>query len=427
MSTERREFQSLPPLGLYVHIPWCIKKCPYCDFNSHEQREELPEDAYVDSLLQDLADEIPKVWGRTISSVFIGGGTPSLFSAESLDKLLSGIRALTALAPSTEITLEANPGTFEQQRFKDYRTLGINRLSIGVQSFSQSSLEQLGRAHSAREAFKAIEIAHEAQFDRINLDIMFALPGQTQKACLTDIRHALSMSTSHLSCYELTLEPNTVFARFPPQLPDDDSRARMQELVAENIEQAGLARYEISAYARTDGNADHRSQHNMNYWLFGDYIGIGAGAHGKISSANTGDIVRRWKKRQPKAYLAAQTAQQRLAGEEIVSTEDTALEFLMNALRLRTGFPLPLFHQHTGVALDRWSSVIDSCIDDGLLQQTGLSLHASERGYRWLNNILERFLDSTESDTNSPPPSNKYPTMPIRLQNSPDQAGEGNE
>ncbi|MBX2880887.1 MAG: radical SAM family heme chaperone HemW [Granulosicoccus sp.] len=416
-----RRFFELPPLSLYIHIPWCIKKCPYCDFNSHEQREALPENDYVDALLADLSDELPLVWGRSISSVFIGGGTPSLFSANALDQLLSGIRALTGLSPGIELTLEANPGSVEQQRFEDYRSLGINRLSLGIQSFDDRFLQALGRVHSANESFTAVEIAHAAGFDQINLDLMFALPGQSTKACIDDIKHALSQSTTHLSCYELTLEPNTRFARFPPVLPSDDDKASMAQHIEERLQNAGFDRYEVSAYALTApekgaGSNPNRSQHNVNYWLFGDYIGIGAGAHGKISSAQNGKIVRRWKQRHPKAYLRAKSASERLGGQSTVDIQDTAVEFMMNALRLREGFPIPLFERHTGVAMDRWQSVIDVAIEDGLLMQSGMNLLATPHGFRWLNDLVGKFLSDAESEINDKSVSS-YPTISLKLKN----------
>lgn len=392
-----RNFTQLPPLSLYVHIPWCIRKCPYCDFNSHEIRTEIPEDAYVEALLDDLASEMPLVWGRQFSTVFIGGGTPSLFSAKALDKLISGIRALTALAPNAEITMEANPGTFEQERFKDYRSLGINRLSIGIQSFNSRLLEALGRVHSSTEALKACEIAHHAGFDQINLDVMFALPGQTRQEVLDDINCALAQNTSHLSFYELTLEPNTLFARFPPEVPENEERATMQEAIVEQLNDAGFDRYEVSAYARSSGNNVNRAAHNMNYWQFGDYIGIGCGAHGKISSADSGQIIRRWKQKHPNTYLQVKSPEERLGNQTTLAIEDTALEFMMNALRLREGFPVPLFELHTGVALSRWQTSIEKAMDRGLLEQKSLYLKCTPEGYNWLNDVLELFLPSEKS------------------------------
>ncbi|MEE9319259.1 MAG: radical SAM family heme chaperone HemW [Granulosicoccus sp.] len=400
-----RRFTELPPLSLYVHLPWCIRKCPYCDFNSHEQPTELPEIAYVDALLDDLAQEMPDVWGRSLSSVFLGGGTPSLFSPKALDRLLSGIRALTGLAPATEITMEANPGTFEQARFADFRAIGINRLSIGIQSFNDAALEALGRVHSAREALSAIEIAQSAGFERINLDLMFGLPGQSVTDSIADVDQAIALTPGHVSCYELTLEPNTLFARYPPAVPDDEQRWKMQCAIVEQLAVAGYERYEISAYAQSG----KRCQHNLNYWLFGDYIGIGAGAHGKISAADTGTIVRRWKQKHPARYLDTAATDERIGAETELPVEDTGLEFMMNALRLTEGFPIPLFQHHTGVVLDQWQPAIDTAIESGLLVQQGLNLRPTPQGSNFLNDLLAHFLN------NQTPTKARYPVIPLHL------------
>ena len=425
-----REFTELPPLSLYVHIPWCVRKCPYCDFNSHEAKGEVPEQAYVDALLADLAEEMPSVWGRTISTVFIGGGTPSLFSAKAIDQLMSGIRALTGLHPNAEVTMEANPGTFEQQRFKDYRDSGINRLSIGVQSFNDKALKTLGRVHSADEAARAVDIAQKAGFDRINLDLMFGLPEQTLTQAMDDLNQALSLGTTHLSCYELTLEPNTLFARFPPKLPTDDTRADMQNAIVDKLREHQFERYEISAYAKSEAKAvnDHaplpaskqRASHNVNYWQFGDYLGIGAGAHAKISSANTGEIARQWKHKHPKQYLSAANQADRIGGRTIIPTEETGLEFMMNALRLIEGFPIPLFEQHTGVSLMPWQKAIEKATDKGLLEQKGLNLRATPLGINWLNSALELFLEETPDTSNKggtkgTPAERRYPVIPLKI------------
>ena len=407
-----RQFTQLPPLSLYVHIPWCIKKCPYCDFNSHEAPGELPEEAYVDALLDDLANEMPLVWGRQISSVFIGGGTPSLFSARAMDRLLSGIRALTALGPAIEITMEANPGTFEQEKFKEYRQLGINRLSIGIQSFDSNMLKALGRVHNADEAMKACEIARRAGFEQINLDVMFALPEQSEAQLKQDIATAIAQQSTHLSFYELTLEPNTLFARFPPVVPDNDQRAHMQDIVTQSLSEAGFERYEISAFAKTDKANNNRCAHNMNYWQFGDYLGIGCGAHGKISSAASGSIVRRWKHKHPKTYLQAKNASERLGEQTDIAIEDTALEFMMNALRLREGFSIPLFELHTGVSLNTWQDAIQRAIDLQLLEQAGMNLRATHKGFDWINDILELFLPTATQSENR----KSYKVIPLKLQ-----------
>lgn len=388
MAIQMRTFTELPPLSLYVHIPWCVKKCPYCDFNSHEQKGELPEQAYINALLDDLAAEIPDVWGRTVSSVFIGGGTPSLFSGQAIEKLMSGIRALTGLAPSAEVTLEANPGTFEQERFSAYRAAGINRLSIGIQSFNDVALSKLGRVHSSAEAVRAVNIAKQAGFDEINLDIMFGLPEQSIAAALDDLQQSIELETTHLSCYELTLEPNTLFAKYPPTLPAHDDKSDMQDAIVERLAEHGFERYEISAYARPGS----RCQHNFNYWQFGDYLGIGAGAHGKISFANDGKILRRWKHKHPTRYLDAKSQDERIGDEADIAVVDTGLEFMMNALRLIEGFPLPMFHAHTGIPIDSWHAAINTALEKKWILQKGLQLQPTELGTNWLNELLELFL-----------------------------------
>jgi len=382
-----RHFTALPPLSLYIHLPWCVRKCPYCDFNSHEARGEIPEAAYVDALLADLAAEMPLVWGRQLVSVFIGGGTPSLFSAAALDRLLCGVRALTAFAPGIEITLEANPGTVEQARFDDYRAIGINRLSIGVQSLDERALAALGRIHSADEARRAVEVARRAGFERLNLDLMYGLPDQDRAGAAADLDALLALEPSHVSCYELTLEPNTPFAARPPPVPDDEIRWDMQAALLERMEGAGFRRYEISAFAR-DGE---RSVHNLNYWSFGDYIGIGAGAHGKLSFADSGLIRRRSRVRHPRRYLEA-TPDTRIATDAPIPLGDSALEFMMNALRLVDGVERALFEQHTGVALQPWLATVNRAIDDGLMRPDPGRLAASARGFDLLNDLLGRFV-----------------------------------
>ena len=391
-----RHFSELPPLSLYVHLPWCVKKCPYCDFNSHEAKGDLPEAQYIDALLDDLATEMPSVWGRTFTSVFIGGGTPSLFSADAMHNLLSGIRALTGLTPNAEVTMEANPGAIEAARFDEFRHAGVNRLSIGVQSFNDVQLKHLGRVHDANEAHKAIEVARRAGFDNLNVDLMFGLPEQSEADALTDLQTALAHSPEHLSYYELTIEPNTLFARFPPKVPEDDKRWDMQQAANEALVDAGFKRYEVSAWSQ----ANRQSQHNLNYWLFGDYVGIGAGAHGKISFADSNQILRRWKHKHPNTWMAAgpnhksdnQAAARlgtdmstKLGGEQIIAVEDTGLEFMMNALRLSDGFPLSLFTTHTGVSIQPWLGAIQTGIDQGLLSRDNGHLRATERGFELLN------------------------------------------
>jgi len=392
-----REFTELPPLALYIHLPWCIKKCPYCDFNSHEVRDTLPEAQYVDALLEDLSAEMPLVWGRTFSTVFIGGGTPSLFSAESVHNLLSGVRALTGLAPTAEVTMEANPGAMDAGRFHEFRAAGINRLSIGIQSFNNTQLERLGRVHDANDAHDAIHIARQAGFDNLNLDLMFALPQQTESEALADLQQAIGHDPEHLSYYELTIEPNTRFAKFPPQLPNDDKRWEMQTAANELLQAADFSRYEVSAWSRS-GRECH---HNLNYWHFGDYVGIGAGAHGKLSFADSNTVVRRWKQRHPAAWMNAKDAASRLGGETPIALHDTGLEFMMNALRLTKGFPLSEFTAHTGVSVQPWLGAIEEGVERGLLCLDSGNLRASERGLELLNEVLALFMP-TESEPSTP-------------------------
>ncbi len=408
-----RSFTELPPLSLYVHLPWCVKKCPYCDFNSHEAKTEIPEAQYIEALLDDLATEMPSVWGRTFTSVFIGGGTPSLFSADALHDLLSGIRALTGLTPNAEVTMEANPGAIEAARFHEFRHAGVNRLSIGIQSFNDVQLQRLGRVHDAKDAHKAIDVARNAGFDNLNLDLMFALPEQSESDALTDLQTALSHTPEHLSYYELTIEPNTLFARFPPKVPEDDSRWAMQQAAIQALADSGFNRYEVSAWSRPN----KQSQHNLNYWLFGDYVGIGAGAHGKISFADSNKILRRWKHKHPSTWMSAGPAnpskKTKLGGENEVAVEDTGLEFMMNALRLTNGFQLSTFTTHTGLSIQPWLGPIQTGIDQGLLIQSEGRLRATERGFELLNDVLALFMrDQFDSETSASTESRI--TIPIK-------------
>ena len=394
-----RQFTELPPLGLYIHIPWCLKKCPYCDFNSHAIGEqELPENAYVDALLADLTQELPDIWGRSISSVFIGGGTPSVFSPAAFDRLLSGIRALTNLHPETEITMEANPGTFEQQRFAEFRRLGINRLSIGIQSFDDRSLRALGRVHNAEEATESVRIAREAGFERLNLDLMFGLPEQSRQMARTDLATALALQPDHLSWYQLTLEPNTLFYQQPPPLPDDDESWAMQAAGLDLLDDAGFARYEVSAFAQPR----QPCRHNLNYWTFGDYLGIGAGAHGKISFASDGRIIRRRKRRNPADYLRHATTGARLSHEQEIPVQETAFEFMLNALRLKDGVETGLFARRTGLPLQVVRKQLDEAIEKGLLADDPAQIVTTALGYDHLNSVLEIFMDSGKSRTYIP-------------------------
>lgn len=383
------QFTALPPLSLYVHFPWCVRKCPYCDFNSHEAKGALDESAYVDALLADLEQDLPAVWGRPVISIFFGGGTPSLFGAEAIDRLLSGLRARLPLVPEVEITLEANPGTVEYGRFAEYRAAGVNRLSIGVQSFQPHLLEALGRIHSAGEARHAAEAAHKAGFQDFNLDLMFALPDQTLQEAGDDLEAALALQPTHLSYYQLTIEPNTLFHRRPPRLPEEDLAWAMQEGAQARLARAGYAQYEVSAYARPG----RRSRHNLNYWRFGDYLGIGAGAHGKISDAREGRIVRTAKTRHPQTYLQkVGSGDPELVTTRVLSREDVGFEFMLNALRLTGGFPSSLFAEHTGLPILLVEAGLREAEARGWIEWELHSIRPTEQGQRFLNDLLELFL-----------------------------------
>ena len=383
------QLQTLPPLALYVHLPWCLRKCPYCDFNSHEWRgvhPELPEQRYVQALLVDLDAALPLIWGRRISSIFIGGGTPSLFSPGSIDTMLAQIRARVGLAPDAEITLEANPGTFERDRFAAYAQAGVNRLSIGVQSFDDAQLHTLGRVHDAAQAHAAIEEAARVM-PSFNIDLMFALPGQTLDQALGEVRQALRYAPPHLSLYQLTIEPQTPYAKRPPaNLPDADLAADMQQALADLAREAGLDRYEVSAYARTG----HLSRHNRNYWQFGDYLGIGAGAHSKLSFAHR--IIRQVRWRQPERYMQQAAQGAAIEAEQDVARRELPFEFLLNALRLREGFAPELYVQRTGLPLSSLQAGLQQAIRLGLLTETPDRIAATARGWELLNEVLTLFL-----------------------------------
>ena len=388
------KLKALPPLSLYIHIPWCLKKCPYCDFNSHEirgQDNQTPEDEYVAALIRDLELALADVWGRRLSSVFFGGGTPSLFSARSIDTILTAVRTLLPLEHFAEVTLEANPGTFEAQKFADFRAVGINRLSIGIQSFNPQHLKALGRVHDDQEAHRAIEIAQK-NFDNINLDLMYALPGQTLPEAQNDIETACAAGVTHISAYHLTLEPNTLFHRFPPALPDDEQAAAMQEMIEQVTASQQYRNYETSAFAR----AGKESRHNMNYWQFGDYLGIGAGAHSKISFADK--IVRQMRYKQPKEYLAkAQSGESLIHTHQEVTAEDRGFEFMMNALRLNGGFDTSLFQERTGLPLSAVRQQLDEAEQRGLLVHDHLRIKPTILGRRFLNDLLQIFLPEKNS------------------------------
>ncbi len=380
------QLSALPPLTLYIHLPWCLRKCPYCDFNSHESAQrDFPEQRYLDALRADLESSLPLIWGRSVHSVFIGGGTPSLFSPEAIDRLLSDIRALLRLEADTEITLEANPGTFERDRFKAFREAGVTRLSVGVQSFDDRFLKTLGRVHSADQARAALDEAAR-HFETFNLDLMYALPGQTLADLDRDLDIALGFNPPHLSVYHLTLEPNTYFAKFPPEVPDDDIAYAMLDRITERTAQAGLSRYEVSAYAR----AGHRCFHNWNYWQFGDYLGIGAGAHGKLSFAHR--VLRQVRWRDPQLYMDHALKGQPLASEEEVSPADLPFEFMLNALRLREGFALSLFNERTGLPLSRIVPALQQAEARGWITRDPASVRPTERGFDFLSDLQELFL-----------------------------------
>ncbi|AOB26705.1 radical SAM family heme chaperone HemW [Bordetella bronchiseptica] len=378
---------SLPPLSVYVHVPWCVRKCPYCDFNSHAAPGEIPERAYLDALRADLEQAVPEVWGRQVISVFIGGGTPSLLSAAGLDELLAMLRACLNLLPDAEITMEANPGTAEAGRFRDYAASGVTRLSLGIQSFDDAQLSKLGRIHDAAQARAAIAMAQQA-VERVNLDLMFALPGQELEQCRADLRQALAFGTEHLSLYHLTLEPNTVFAKYPPELPDDDASAAMQDMVAETLAQAGLARYEVSAYARNGA----RCRHNLNYWEFGDYLGLGPGAHGKLSFHDR--IERQARLRNPDSWMQRAMARDgsHVAESRVVGAGELPFEFMLNALRLKDGVAASSFAERTGLSLAAIAHQLEAATRRGLLDADPTRLRATALGWRFLNDLQEMFL-----------------------------------
>jgi oxygen-independent coproporphyrinogen-3 oxidase len=382
------QLAALPPLSLYVHLPWCLRKCPYCDFNSHEMApQDVPQQRYLDAVIADLESALPLIWGRSIQSIFIGGGTPSLFSPASIDRLLADIRARLRLAPDCEITMEANPGTFERDRFSAYRSAGVTRLSIGVQSFNDAHLKALGRVHDGAQARAAVAEAAQA-FDTFNLDMMYALPGQTLAQAAQDITTALEFSPPHISIYHLTIEPNTYFAKFPPTVPEDDTAYAMMDCITEHTAAAGLGRYEVSAYAR-DG---HRCKHNLNYWQFGDYLGLGAGAHGKLSFAHR--VVRQVRFRDPARYMERALAGNALAQEEEVARGDLPFEFMLNALRLRHGFGLRDFTERTGLALSSIAAPLQEAERKGLIERDLNRVRPTARGFDFLSDLQTLFLSN---------------------------------
>ena len=382
------QLAALPPLSLYVHLPWCLKKCPYCDFNSHEMaRQDLPEQRYIDAVVADMEAALPLIWGRTVHSIFIGGGTPSLFAPATIDRLLGDIRARLRLEPHCEITLEANPGTFEKDRFRAYAQAGVTRLSVGVQSFNDAHLQALGRVHDRAQALAAVEEAAQS-FNTFNLDIMYALPGQTLEQLGQDMATALQFAPPHISVYHLTIEPNTYFAKYPPAIPEDDTAYAMLDHITELTSAAGLERYEVSAYARTG----HRCFQNLNYWQFGDYLGLGAGAHSKLSFAHR--VVRQVRFREPRLYMERALSGNALAQDQEVGRADLAFEYMLNALRLRHGFGLREFTERTGLAITAIEAALVDAEAKGLIERDFARVRPTVRGFDFLSDLQAIFLSN---------------------------------
>jgi putative oxygen-independent coproporphyrinogen III oxidase len=384
------QFAALPPLSLYVHLPWCLKKCPYCDFNSHEQAAGgVQEQRYIDAVVADLEAALPLIWGRNVHSIFIGGGTPSLFSPEAIDRLLGDIRARLRLEADCEITMEANPGTFEKDRFRAYRGAGVTRLSIGVQSFNDAHLKALGRVHDSAQALAAVEEAAQS-FDTFNLDIMYALPGQSMAQLESDMALALGFAPPHISIYHLTIEPNTYFAKYPPEIPEDDTAYAMLDRITELTTAVGMDRYEISAY----GKPGHRCRHNLNYWQFGDYLGIGAGAHSKLSFAHR--VVRQVRFRDPARYMDQALAGNAVAQDEDVARADLPFEYMLNALRLRNGFGLRDFTERTGLAITAIEAGLQEAERKGLIERDFARVRPTVRGFDFLSDLQALFLSNPD-------------------------------
>lgn len=385
------DFKSNPPLSLYIHLPWCIKKCPYCDFNSHAiNKEVFPEDAYIDALISDLESELPRIWGRPIVSIFIGGGTPSLFSAEAIDRLMAALRSRLTFYHNTEVTMEANPGSAEAERFKAYRESGVNRLSIGVQSFDDKKLKALGRVHNSDEALKAVAMAKDAGFEEINIDLMFGLPDQSIDEALSDLEIAVELQSTHLSWYQLTIEPNTIFYSKPPVLPVDDLLWDMQQQGQAYLSDNEFNQYEISAYARK--GESHQCQHNLNYWQFGDYLGIGAGAHGKLTHVAEGKVERYTRHRIPQSYVDKITQSSAVTETRSLTRDELPLEFMMNVLRLNEGFHPSLFSEHTGLLLNAIQKSLEIAEEKALIEWDLNKIKPTETGHRYLNDLIEIFM-----------------------------------
>ncbi|MFI8719141.1 radical SAM family heme chaperone HemW [Stenotrophomonas sp. NPDC077464] len=378
-----------PPLSLYVHLPWCVRKCPYCDFNSHQAKGDLPFEAYVDALVRDLDQDLPLVWGRVVNSVFFGGGTPSLFPPEAIDRLLQAASARLRFAPNLEVTLETNPGTAEHGRFDRYRAAGVNRISFGIQTFNDAALQRLGRIHDSGEAERAVKLAQDAGYDNFNIDLMYALPEQTLAQAEHDLERAFALQPTHLSHYQLTLEPNTVFFARPPQgIPDDDAAWDMQEHCQRLLAEAGYAQYEVSAYARPG----RQSQHNLNYWRFGDYLGIGAGAHGKISSGAGQQVLRRWKHKHPQTFMDTAGSAASIGGDEVIDAARLPFEYMLNLLRLHEGFSLKDFESRTGLERARIAAPVQVAVAKGWMTVDGDRVRPTELGRRFTNDVVELFL-----------------------------------
>jgi len=385
-------FSALPPLSLYIHFPWCIEKCPYCDFNSHALKNELASDDYINCLILDLEKELPNIWGRSIQTIFMGGGTPSLFPAESIERLIQALRARLNFSPEIEITLEANPGTVDQSQFVGYRQAGINRLSMGIQSFNDSMLKKLGRIHNSQQAITAIEAAQQAGFTNYNLDLMFGLPGQTNEQMLQDLQTAIDLNPPHISHYQLTIEPNTLFAAKPPSVPDNDALWEMTQRAQHLFGQNQYGQYEVSAYSKLDGKTNYRCRHNLNYWQFGDYLGIGAGAHQKISDANHQQITRCFKQKHPQHYMQQVTQDSHRLDEKTLSDNDIAFEFMLNALRLTNGFDLQTYLQASGLEHSFIQNALEAAQQKQWLKVSDTHIKPTTLGLQYLNDVMSLFL-----------------------------------
>lgn len=385
-------FTTLPPLSLYIHFPWCVEKCPYCDFNSHELKSSTPPDDYIDCILLDLENELPNIWGRSITSIFMGGGTPSLFSADNIDRLMQGLRSRLNISPTIEITLEANPGTVDQSQFTGFREAGINRLSMGIQSFNDSMLEKLGRIHNSIQAINAIEAAHKADFNSFNIDLMFGLPNQNMEQMQQDLQTAIDFQPPHLSHYQLTIEPNTLFAAKPPSVPHDDELWKMTQQAHSLLASNQYVQYEVSAFSKSNTRTKTQCQHNLNYWRFGDYLGIGAGAHQKISYANTQSIERCFKQKHPKKYMQDVKSNRHVLDKKTLSKDDIVFEFMLNALRLTNGFNAQRFTDNTGLNISNIQDTLNKAQENKWLIQTGDLIKPTPLGNQYLNDLMALFL-----------------------------------